>query len=341
MPLTQPDILQSITNTVTVSDGAGSLTVDGAVAVSGTVAVTDNSGSLTVDNGGTFAVQAAQSGTWTVQPGNTANTTAWKVDGSAVTQPVSGTVTANAGSGPFPVSDNSGSLTVDAPVATPVFVRLSDGASAISTLPVSLATAPSTPVTNVGTFAVQSAQSGTWTVQPGNTANTTAWKVDASSVAVPITDNSGSVTVDAPVATPVFVRLSDGASAISTLPVSLASVPSHAVTNAGTFAVQAAQSGTWTVTPTVPSASSATVSSVAASATNVTLLASNANRKAVYLFNDGASLLYVKFGATASTTSFTIRVDAYGYWESGPIIYTGQIDGIWASASGSARITEV
>ncbi len=34
---------------------------------------------------------ASQSGTWTVQPGNTANTTAWKVDGSAVTQPVSGT----------------------------------------------------------------------------------------------------------------------------------------------------------------------------------------------------------------------------------------------------------
>ena len=39
-------------------------------------------------------------------------------------------------------------------------------------------------------------QSGTWTVQPGNTANTTAWKVDASSVAVPVTDNSGSLTVD-------------------------------------------------------------------------------------------------------------------------------------------------
>jgi hypothetical protein len=35
----------------------------------------------------TFA--STQSGTWTVQPGNTANTTAWKVDGSAVTQPVS------------------------------------------------------------------------------------------------------------------------------------------------------------------------------------------------------------------------------------------------------------
>lgn len=35
-----------------------------------------------------------QIGTWTVQPGNTANTTAWKVDGSAVTQPVQGAGTA-------------------------------------------------------------------------------------------------------------------------------------------------------------------------------------------------------------------------------------------------------
>jgi hypothetical protein len=45
---------------------------------------TSIAGTLTV---ATHAV--TQSGTWTVQPGNTANTTAWKVDGSAVTQPVS------------------------------------------------------------------------------------------------------------------------------------------------------------------------------------------------------------------------------------------------------------
>jgi hypothetical protein len=63
-----------------------------------------------------FNVTASQGGTWTVQPGNTANTTPWlttinqggnsatvtasnalKVDGSGVTQPVSGTVTANIG----------------------------------------------------------------------------------------------------------------------------------------------------------------------------------------------------------------------------------------------------
>lgn len=40
----------------------------------------------------TGTVAATQSGTWTVQPGNTANTTAWKVDGSAVTQPISGSI---------------------------------------------------------------------------------------------------------------------------------------------------------------------------------------------------------------------------------------------------------
>ena len=44
--------------TVTIQDGGGSITVDGSVSVSGSVVVT---------NAGTFAVQAAQSGTWSVE----------------------------------------------------------------------------------------------------------------------------------------------------------------------------------------------------------------------------------------------------------------------------------
>jgi hypothetical protein len=151
----------------------------------------------------------AQQGTWTVTgAGGT-----FPVTGTfwQATQPVS---IASA----VPITDNSGSLTVD----------------------------------NGGTFAVQATQAGTWTVTgAGGT--------------FPVTDNSGSLTVDAPVATPVYVRLSDGASAISTLPVSgtfwqatqpvslAASVAvtdnsgSLTVDNGGTFAVQAAQSGTWSV----------------------------------------------------------------------------------------------
>lgn len=361
---------------------------------------------------------------------------------------------------PMPVSDAGGSLTVDAAVGSPVFVRLSDGTAAISTLPVSLASVPSHAVTNAGTFAVQASQAGTWAARvqdgagnaltskaPGSeralsvaivdgsgnqvtsfggsggtsatddaaftvasgagtpimgvvtsdsvdsgdvgvvgmlanrqlkvtlynssgselsvgggtqydedaasagaekltlagavrrdtaasssttdgdysTLNTDAsgrlW-VNGSGVTQPVSgtvgvsgsvavtgtfwqatqpvsgtvaatqsgtwdvgtvttvttlgtitnvvhvdDNAGSLTVDAPVGTPVFVRLSDGTSAITTLPVSLASVPSHAVTNAGTFAVQAAQSGTWDV------ATVTTVSTVTAVTTVSTVTA--------------------------------------------------------------------
>lgn len=47
--------------------------------------------------------------------------------------------------------------------------------AADGSIAVTVATVPSHAVTNAGTFATQAAQSGTWTVQPGNTANTTAW----------------------------------------------------------------------------------------------------------------------------------------------------------------------
>jgi hypothetical protein len=77
-------------------DGSGTaLPVSGTVGVSGTVPVSGTFWQATQPVSGSVA--ATQVGTWTVQPGNTANTTAWKVDGSGVTQPISGTVTANAG----------------------------------------------------------------------------------------------------------------------------------------------------------------------------------------------------------------------------------------------------
>jgi hypothetical protein len=330
------------------------------VAVVGTPAVT-----AVVTNAGTFATQAAQSGAWNI-----------------------GTVAAVTGiTNPVAVTDDAGSLTVDAPVGTPVYVRLSDGASAIATLPVSVAAAVAVTdnggsltvdgtvgisgtvtVAGSGTFNTSAAQSGAWAVRnqdgagnaltsatrgseralsvqvvdaggaqittfgggsggtqyaEGATAATITgtalmWEdagdtlrsvsaakplpvaiisgagsggtasnfgsadpaagtaagfsdgtnmrearvfdadtgagtqyvlgavlrksagggsVEAGtatdplrtdptgSTAQPVTDNAGSLTVDAPVGTPVFVRLSDGASAIATLPVSAAGLP--------------------------------------------------------------------------------------------------------------------
>lgn len=100
-----------------------------------------------------------------------------------------------------------------------------------------------------------------------------------------VDDNGGSLTVDAPVGTPVFVRLSDGSSAITTLPVSLASVPSHAVTNAGTFATQVSSSTTGGYTPgKLISAASTNATSVKASAGTIGYItASNINAAARYL----------------------------------------------------------
>jgi len=81
-------------------------------------------------------------------------------------------------------------------------------------------------------------------------------------------------------------------------------------------------------------------SSVAGSATSVTLLAANASRRGATIFNDSTSDLYIKLGATASTTDFTIKVRQDDYYEV-PFGYVGIIDGIWSSAAGDARITEI
>lgn len=85
----------------------------------------------------------------------------------------------------------------------------------------------------------------------------------------------------------------------------------------------------------------ATITNVASSASSVSLLASNTARRGVTLYNDTDKACYVKFGATASTTSFTVKLQPNAYYEMPEPIYTGAIDGIWDSApTGSMRITE-
>lgn len=89
------------------------------------------------------------------------------------------------------------------------------------------------------------------------------------------------------------------------------------------------------------SVTTATLSNVSGSASNVTLVAANTSRKGLIIFNDSTAILYIKLGATATTSSFSIRLTPYGTYEMNGAIYQGIIDGIWASANGSARITEL
>lgn len=204
-------------NPFPISDAGGSLTVDGTVAFSNTT--------IAVTNAGTFVVQAAQSGTWNItnvsgtislptgaataakQPAlgvagtasadvitiqGIASMTAIKVDGSGVTQPVSGTVALAAGVAEIGNVKNSGTFAVQAVCtnAGTFAVQAAQGGTwnigTVTTITNTVTVAGTVAfsnttiaVTNSGTFAVQAAQSGTWTVQPGNTANTTPWLVQA------------------------------------------------------------------------------------------------------------------------------------------------------------------
>ncbi len=83
----------------------------------------------------------------------------------------------------------------------------------------------------------------------------------------------------------------------------------------------------------------ATLANVNSSATNVTLFTASATANARTIYNDSTAVLYVKFGATASTTSYTVQLAAGQYYEFPQPLYAGQVDGIWASANGAARTT--
>lgn len=95
-----------------------------------------------------------------------------------------------------------------------------------------------------------------------------------------------------------------------------------------------------TVSTTAVSSATGTITSVAASATSVTILVSNAGRKGFSLYNDSTSILKIAYAATASATAFTVSLQPGSYFENS-VNYTGIVTGIWNSAAGSARVTEL
>lgn len=83
-----------------------------------------------------------------------------------------------------------------------------------------------------------------------------------------------------------------------------------------------------------------TQSNVAGSASAVTILAANTARYGAAIFNDSSAILYLILSASTPTSSvYTVQMAPNAYYEV-PYGYTGIIKGIWASATGSARVTE-
>lgn len=187
-----------------------------------------------VSNAGTFAVQATQSGDWAIV-------------GKSM-DPTDASVYQN-GATPYTGS----TFAVMIPWAN---LRDSSGNE--------IATATTTPGGSDRGFVVRTAgtvsatQSGTWNIT--NVSGTISLPTGAATAAKqPALGTAGTASADVITVQGVtgMTALKVDGSAVTqpvsgtfwqaTQPVSLASVPSHAVTNAGTFAVQAAQSGTWSV----------------------------------------------------------------------------------------------
>jgi hypothetical protein len=88
--------------------------------------------------------------------------------------------------------------------------------------------------------------------------------------------------------------------------------------------------------------SAAALSSVASGIASAAALAANAARKGVIAVNTDANDCFLKYGAAASTTSFTVKIVAGGMWVMPAPVYTGQIDIIWAGdGTGALYLTEL
>lgn len=190
---------QPVSGTVTANAGTGTFTTSDANAVAQGATTSGEKGFLEL---GAVTTSAPSYTTGQSSPLSLTTAGALRVDASATTQPVSGTVTANAGSGTFATADANAQSQGSTTSGQKGFLEL----GAVSTSAPSYTNAQSSPLslTTAGALRVDSsattqpvsgsvsisgtpsvsvgntpsvAQSGTWTVQPGNTANTTPWLV--------------------------------------------------------------------------------------------------------------------------------------------------------------------
>ncbi len=87
-------------------------------------------------------------------------------------------------------------------------------------------------------------------------------------------------------------------------------------------------------------AGTADLTNVGSSTSSVTLAAANSGRNGLTIVNDSTAVLYMKYGTTASSSSYTYKLEAGDTFEMGTV-YTGIVTGIWASVNGNARVTEI
>lgn len=213
-------------------------------------------------------------------------------------------------------------------------------ALAAASVPVVLTAAQITTLTPLSTVTANQGTANTatngWFVKVTDGTSTAA--VKAASTAAVAADPAQVVALSPnnnTLANALFMKNSDGTNTAAVKAASTAAV-------AADPALVVAISPNNVVNTAETTSATSTVTSVASSASTVSLLASNTSRKNAVFYNESTAILYLKLGATASLTSYTVQIPSQGYFEM-PIgkMYTGAIDGIWSSANGNVRITEL
>lgn len=274
-----------------------------------------------------FTVNAAQTGTWTVQPGNTANTTPWLVQG------------------------NNG------------FTNTGAGSIYLDVLPAFTSTSPGTTVASRMTALSMDADNNALRVSGAAEHDNVGTTSDPlliggySSAAAP-TDAGGDgravrawfLRSGAVVNQQSFAGIpavaGNGASGTGVQRVTIASDSTGIVNQGGTWTVQPGNTQNtteWLTKPTPRTVSSAnntgTCTSVGTSST--TVLASNASRKA-YGFkapSTNSVVVFCKLGATATTSNVPFEAGSSWNQDNGAV-YTGVIDCITASSTSSICVYE-
>lgn len=278
---------------------------------------------------------------------------------------VDGTVTANAGTGPWPVTDNGGTLSVDDgagsltvdgsvsvsnfPGSQPVTGPLTDTQLRASAVPTSLASLPalSAGAAVIGKVDINSA--------PQVAVNNVETLTDNAA----FTDGTSKVFMSGGVFDEVAgTALTENDAAASRINANRAvvTVTEDGITRGRYATVKAASTAAAATDPAQvvslspnsplprnPGTVGGQTSVAATTTANTTLIAADATRFGLTIFNESASAtLFVLMGAgTQSATVYTAQLPPNWLWEVPDAMVTLRASGNWSAAVGSARITAV
>lgn len=94
------------------------------------------------------------------------------------------------------------------------------------------------------------------------------------------------------------------------------------------------------VRPIFPTSTVASLTNISGTTGSVLVAATDGNRRMMLAVNDSTAVLYLRYGVTAGTQTYSIRIPSLGYWEMPLPIWQGEIDAIWDSVNvGAGRFT--